>query len=639
MLTMILSCNHLSKSFVTDILFNDINFIINEKEKVALVGINGAGKSTLFKIITKEISPDAGEIIISNQATLGYLAQNSVLDTNKTIYEEILSAKADIIEMETALLTMESEMSKHAQDENAFNQLSEKYMKLRHTFESMDGYSYKSRVKGILKGLGFIDSEFDKLASVLSGGQKTRLALAKILVSQPDILLLDEPTNHLDIAATEWLESYLLSYDGTLLIVSHDRYFLDKIVTKVVELENGKSNAFLGNYSFYSKHKAMNREIEERQYENQQREIKRQEEVIQQLKSFNREKSIKRAQSREKALDKIDRLEKPISLNDSMRFKLKPKVESGFDVLSIKNLSKSFTEKSLFEDINFEVFKGEKIALIGSNGSGKTTIFKILNNQIPATNGNIKLGANVHIGYYDQEHDLLNLQSNLMDEISDAYPNMTTGEIRNVLAAFLFTKDDVFKKISSLSGGEKGRLTLAKLMLSQANFLLLDEPTNHLDVISREILENNLKDYSGTLLFISHDRYFINQVATRVLELTPKGVVSYDGNYDYYIEKRDVLKTSSVFIEDQTTSINKPNKELWLQKKEEETQRRKKEKLIEKTESQIQEIEAKIQDIDLLLCKDDIYTDHEKVQALTNDKISFEEELIDLYEQWESLHE
>jgi len=635
---MILTCNHLTKSFITDDLFKDISFIINEKEKVAVVGINGAGKTTLFKIITKALVPDSGEIVISNNASLGYLAQNSQLDSNKSIYEEILSAKYEIIEMEASLLEMEKEMAQHANDEVAFNQFSQKYMKLRHQFEVLDGYSYKSRVKGILKGLGFAEDEFDKLASVLSGGQKTRLALAKILVSQPDILLLDEPTNHLDIAATEWLENYLLSYEGTLLIISHDRYFLDKIVTKVIELENGKCHTYMGNYTFYAKQKTINREIEEKHYENQQKEIKRQEEVIQQLRSFNREKSIKRAQSREKALNKIERLEKPVALNDSMRFKLKPKFESGNDVLYVKDLAKSFDGNPLFDSVNFSVYKGEKIALIGSNGSGKTTIFKILTNQLTLTEGHIKLGANVHIGYYDQEHDLLNSENNLMDEISDAYPNMSNGEIRNVLAAFLFTKDDVFKTISTLSGGEKGRITLAKLMLSQSNFLLLDEPTNHLDMVSREILENNLRDYSGTVLFISHDRYFINQVATRIIELTPKGVISYSGNYDYFIEKRNEIANETIQSETSNQSSMKSNKELWLQKKEEETRRKRKEKLIEKIEMEIQDIETKIEQIDLLLCQDEIYTDHEKVQALTTEKSSFEELLIDLYEQWESLH-
>ncbi|PKM93658.1 MAG: ABC transporter [Firmicutes bacterium HGW-Firmicutes-1] len=636
---MILSGNNLAKAFITDVLFKDVSFQINEKEKVAVVGINGAGKSTLFKIITKELLPDTGNVVISNQTTVGYLSQNSTLDSDKSIYEEILSAKANILEMEDELLNVEKEIATHAKNEEIFEQLSTKYMNLRHEFEMLDGYSYKSRVKGILKGLGFCEEEFDKMASVLSGGQKTRLALAKILVSQPELLLLDEPTNHLDINATEWLENYLTTYNGTLLIISHDRYFLDKIVSKVIELEAGKCKTYMGNYSFYAKHKAINEEIEEKHYETQQKDIKKQEEVIKQLRSFNREKSIKRARSREKALDKVERLDKPQALNDTMKFTLKPKHESGNDVLSVQDLKMSFSSQQIFENVSFDLLKGEKIALIGKNGSGKTTIFKILTDHIQPTNGRVKLGANVHVGYYDQEHSLLNPQNNLIDEISDTYPTMNVGDIRNVLAAFLFTKDDVFKQITSLSGGEKGRLTLAKLMLSQSNLLLLDEPTNHLDVVSREVLESTLNKYTGTLFFISHDRYFINQVATRILDLSFEGIKSYSGNYDYYIEKRSEEINSSELHEEPDNSKTKTNKALWLQNKELETQKRKKEKLIEKTELEIHEVEDKMKEIDLLLCQDEIYTDHLKVQELSDQKTNLEDELSDLYQLWDTLHE
>lgn len=636
---MILSSNNLTKSFITDVLFREINFQINEKEKVAIVGINGAGKSTLFKIITGELLPDSGEIIRSSQTSLGYLSQNSTLESDLTIYEEILSSKAYLVQMEEDLSLMEHEMALHAQNEDAFELLSNKYANLRHEFEVLEGYSYKSRVKGVLKGLGFNESEFDKMASILSGGQKTRLALAKILVTAPDILLLDEPTNHLDIHATEWLEGYLLSYTGTLLIISHDRYFLDKIVNKVIELESAKCKTYIGNYTFYYQHKAMDQEIDEKHYENQQKTIKQQEEVIKQLKSFNREKSVKRARSREKMLDKVERLDKPTHLNDTMHFKLKPRFESGNDVLLVKDLKKAFTMDPLFKDVNFEIFKGERVALIGNNGTGKSTIFKIITEHIAPTEGKVKLGYNVHVGYYDQEHSLLNPLNNLIDEISDEYPEMNIGDIRNVLAAFLFTRDDVFKLTSSLSGGEKGRLTLAKLMLSQSNFLLLDEPTNHLDVVSREVLETTLNNYTGTLFFISHDRYFINQIATRVLDLTPTGVENFAGNYDYYIEKRtEKLQLLSTLSSSENLS-SKPNKEQWLQKKEDDAQKRRKEKQIEKTEGEIHEIEARIVDIDLLLCQEEIYTDHVRVTDLSNEKTDLEERLTLLYEQWDVLLE
>lgn len=635
---MILSSNNLTKSFITDVLFKEINFQINEKEKVAIVGINGAGKSTLFKIITGELSPDSGEIIRANQTTLGYLSQNSTLDSELTIYEEILSAKAYILQMEEELSAMEHQIALHASNEEAFASLSIKYTDLRHEFEMLDGYSYKSRVKGVLKGLGFSENEYDKKANVLSGGQKTRLALAKILVSAPDILLLDEPTNHLDIHATEWLESYLLSYNGTLLIISHDRYFLDKIVSKIIELEHGKCKTYMGNYSFYAQHKFLDQQIDEKHYENQQREIKQQEEVIKQLKSFNREKSVKRARSREKALDKVERLDKPLNLNDKMHFQLNPRTESGNDVLSVKDLKKAFTSTPLFEGVNFDIYKGEKVALIGNNGTGKSTIFKIITEHLTPTEGKIKVGFNVHVGYYDQEHSLLNPENNLIGEISDDYPEMNIGDIRKVLAAFLFTGDDAFKQTVSLSGGEKGRLTLAKLMLSQSNFLLLDEPTNHLDVVSREVLEKTLTNYTGTLFFISHDRYFINQVATRVLDLTPTGVESYSGNYNYYIEKRtERWANTTATTVSMDTNVSKPNKDQWLQKKEEDAQKRKKEKLTEKTELEIHEIEAKLVEIDHLLCNEEVYTDHVRVQALTEEKESLEDKLCELYELWDEL--
>jgi len=526
---------------------------------------------------------------------------------------------------------METEMGFFTSNTEDFKDFSEKYAVFRTEFELKGGYSYRSHIKGILKGLGFSEEDFDKSVSILSGGQKTRLALAKILASQPDLLLLDEPTNHLDISAVEWLEAFLLQYKGALIIVSHDRFFLDKTTTKTIELEGIKCTSYNGNYSFFAHHKDINREIEEKHYINQQKEIKKQEEVIKQLRSFNREKSVKRAMSREKALSKIEQLEKPLYLKDKMSFSLSPRIESGNDVLYARDIKKQFDDKLLFSELNFEIFKGDKVALIGQNGCGKSTLLKIITENIEKTMGTIKLGTNVQIGYYDQEHSLLNSKNNLIEEISDAYPNMTEGEIRNVLAAFLFTKDDVFKKIYSLSGGEKGRLTLVKLMLSNANFLILDEPTNHLDLISKEILENNLKGYTGTLLFVSHDRYFINQVASKIFDLTQNKIEVYHGNYDYYLEKKKEISQAS--LSNQETELSQ-NKAQWLQRKEEQAIQRKKEKLLEKTEQTIHDIEEKIVKIDLLMCESEIYTNHIKVQELAQEKHDFELELNELYEQW-----
>lgn len=631
---MILSCNNISKAFITDQILNNVSFQVLEKEKVALVGINGAGKSTLFKIMIGELHQDSGEVILSNSANLAYLAQNAFLDSEKTIYEEILSSKESIIQMEQGLRDLEKQIAQNANNSEILTDLSEKYTALSHEFELLDGYSYRSRVKGVIRGLGFLESEFDRAVSVLSGGQKTRLALAKLLVTQPELLLLDEPTNHLDMQAIEWLEQYLNAYNGALIIISHDRYFLDHVVSKVIELENGKAKVYHGNYSFFSVHKAIDQEIEEKHYIGQQREIKRQEEIIKELKSFNREKSVKRARSREKNLDKVERIDKPMHLNDTMHFHLKPRISSGNDVLKVRELGKSFGEKTIFQNVDFDVFKGERVALIGGNGTGKTTIFKIITGGISQTKGTIKHGTNVHIGYYDQEQSLLNHSNTLIDEISDTYPDLNTGEIRNLLANFLFTRDDVFKLISTLSGGEKGRLTLAKLMMSNANFLLLDEPTNHLDVISKEVLEKTLSHYTGTLFIISHDRYFINQVATKVLELTPSGIEEYLGNYDYFVEKRQEKAATT----DMKNEGQKNNKDLWLQKKEEETKRRKLEKQIEKTEKDIHLAESRINEIDDLLCQEDIYTNHVMASELSDEKATLEHELIDLYGEWELLH-
>ena len=541
---MVLACNNISKSFGIDEIIKNASFHIEEREKAAIVGINGAGKTTLLRIIMGEYQADSGEVIIAKDRTIGYLAQHQKLSGDNTIYDELLSVKKDIIELEQKIRRLELEM--HSKEGVELEAVMEAYSKSTHQFELQNGYAYKSEVVGVLKGLGFDESDFEKKMNTLSGGQKTRVALGRLLLSKPDIIMLDEPTNHLDMNSIAWLENYLVNYDGSVIIVAHDRYFLDKVVTKVIEVERGIVSVFSGNYSDYAAKKKQLMDAKLKEYYNQQRDIKHQEEVIAKLKSFNREKSIKRAESREKLLDKIEVIDKPITEQETMHFKLEPAKESGNDVLSVEGLSKAFGGNRLFDNVSFEIKKGEKVALIGNNGTGKTTILKIINHIIDADAGKVKLGANVEIGYYDQEHNVLHMDKTAFDEIGDAYPDMTNTQIRNMLACFLFTGDDVFKKISDLSGGERGRVSLAKLMLSNANFLILDEPTNHLDIMSKEILESALNRYTGTVLYVSHDRYFINKTASRIMELSANTVTNYIGNYDYYLEKRDILAPKEV---------------------------------------------------------------------------------------------
>ena len=537
---MVLACQNISKAFGTEEILKNASFHIEEHEKAAIVGINGAGKSTLLKIIVQELLPDEGMVIVAKDKTLGYLAQDQDVDGEQTVYEEVLSAKQPVIELEAAIKKMEAGMEQVAAEE--LEAYMERYENLVHQFELAEGYSYQSEVSGVLYGLGFSEPDFQKKLKELSGGQRTRVALGRLLAAKPDIILLDEPTNHLDMDSIQWLETYLMNYSGSVLIVSHDRYFLDRTVTKIIEVYKHQVKSFSGNYSEYSKKKAMEREAQLRAYYNQQREIKHQEEVIAKLKSFNREKSIKRAESREKLLDKIDRLEKPSQENAELQIRLEPAVVSGNDVLKVEGLAKSFDGEQLFRQVDFSIYRGERVALIGNNGTGKTTILKIINQMLEADAGEITFGTNVNIGYYDQEHQVLHMEKTLFEEISDEYPYLNNTQIRNVLAAFLFTGEDVFKKISDLSGGERGRVSLAKLMLSEANFLILDEPTNHLDIVSKEILENALVHYEGTVLVVSHDRYFINQTATRILDLYENQIYNYIGNYDYYLEKKETQR-------------------------------------------------------------------------------------------------
>ena len=636
---MILACQNIEKSFDGVTILQDASFHIEEREKAALVGINGAGKSTLFRIIVGELSPDNGQVILAKGKTLGYLAQHQEMENELTIYDCLLQVKQHILDMEIRMREMEAEM-KHTTGE-ALTKLMDSYSRLTHEFEMENGYAYKSELTGVLKGLGFQEEDFQKQVSMLSGGQKTRVALGRLLLSKPDIILLDEPTNHLDMDSIAWLETYLLNYPGAVFIVSHDRYFLDKVATKIVEIDNGKVSAFTGNYSAYSEKKALLRKAAYQAYLNQQQEIKHQEEVIAKLKSFNREKSIRRAESREKMLDKMEVLEKPVEIDSSMKITLKPRITSGNDVLTVEGLGKSFPPLTLFEDLNFSVKRGERVAIIGNNGTGKTTILKILNEIVPPDTGCFHLGSKVHIGYYDQEHHVLHNEKTIFEEISDDFPKLTNTEIRNLLAAFLFTGDDVFKPIQALSGVEKGRVSLAKLMLSEANFLILDEPTNHLDITSKEILEEALSNYEGTVLYVSHDRYFINKTATRILDLTNQKLVNYIGNYDYYLEKKEELTQiyapdiQEEAVETKTSAV----KLDWKQQKEEQARLRKKENDLKKTEAMIEELETRDSEIDEEMAKPEVATNVAECVRLSKEKAEIAQKLEELYEKWEELAE
>ena len=631
---MILSCNNISKSFGTDVIIKSCSFNIEDHEKAAIVGINGAGKSTLLKIITGIEPADTGLVTLAKDKTLGYLSQQQNLNSDNTIYDELLSVKQYILDMEAQLRSIENQMK--SADDTALETLMKKYSDLNHEFELNNGYAYKSEITGVLKGLGFAEEDFTLNVNTLSGGQKTRVALGRLLLSKPDIILLDEPTNHLDMESISWLENYLLNYSGAVLIVAHDRYFLDKIVSKIIELDNGNATVFSGNYTDYASKKAILRNMQLKEYLNQQREIKHQEEVITKLKQFNREKSIKRAESREKMLNKMEFVDKPEILNDKMDIKLEPNVISGNDVLTVDNLTKGFDGTVLFDNICFQIKRGERVALIGSNGTGKTTILKLINGIIPADSGSIYLGAKVNIGYYDQEHHVLDPDKTIFDEIRDAYPDLNNTQIRNTLAAFLFTNEDVFKYIKDLSGGERGRVSLAKLMLSNANFLILDEPTNHLDITSKEILENALS-YTGTVLFVSHDRYFINSTATRIIELANKTVVNYIGNYDYYLEKKDILGAKPITNNTSKSSSSAISKLNWQEEKVKQAQQKKIKNEIKRTEERMALIEAEIEELDNMYADPAISSDTAKLMEIHTRKEALSKELDELYDKWGEL--
>ena len=650
---MILACHNLKKAFGERVIVREGSFHIEEREKAALVGINGAGKSTILKMIMNEEPSDGGEIILAKGKTIGYLAQHQNMLPDGTIYDELRSAKADIFEMEQKIRSIELELKSLSGDELE-NRL-DTYNRLQSEFEARNGYACESEITGVLKGLGFSEDEFSKKTDTLSGGQKTRVALGKLLLTNPDILLLDEPTNHLDLNSIAWLETYLINYPGAVFIVSHDRYFLNRVVTKVIEIENGEIRMYMGNYKAYSEKKQQLRDARLKEYYNQQREIKHQQAVIDKLKSFNREKSIRRAESREKMLEKIKPVEKPVEVNSEMHFSLEPSCVSGNDVLTVEHLSKQFDGQVLFRDVSFEVKRGEHIAIIGDNGTGKTTLLKILNQVQTADTGSFTLGAKVRIGYYDQEHHVLHDKKTIFDEISDDYPMLNNTQIRNTLAAFQFTGDEVFKEIHSLSGGEKGRVSLAKLMLSEANFLILDEPTNHLDIASKEILEEALNNYSGTVLYVSHDRYFINSTASRILELVNQTFVNYIGNYDYYLEKKDELTrayasgtssgSSSAANSSGSGSISEnraadPGSKLsWQEQKEQQARERKRKNDLKKTEEEISRLEERNSEIDHEMTLEEVYSNSVKCQQLAEEHSANESRLEELYELWEELAE
>ncbi len=635
---MILSCQNISKAFNEETILKGVSFHIEDYEKAAIVGINGAGKTTLLRIIVGELAPDEGLITLSRGKTFGYLSQNQNVNSDNTLYDEMRGAKADVIALEEKI--RETELSMKQASGHKLEELMEAYSRLTHAFELAGGYAYKSEITGVLKGLGFAETDFSKQISTLSGGEKTRTALGKLLLLKPDLIILDEPTNHLDLNSIAWLETYLLNYKGAVLIVSHDRYFLDKIAGKIIEIDQTRATSYTGNYSDYAVKREQLRSAALNAYFKQQQEIRHQEAVIEKLRSFNREKSIKRAESREKLLQKMDVLEKPTEAATDIHMTLTPRVVSGNDVIHIEGLSKSFGSRQLFSDIDMDIKRGEHVAVIGDNGAGKTTILKIINGLLDADAGTITLGTNVHIGYYDQEHHVLHMDKTLFDEISDEYPYLNQTEIRNTLAAFLFTGDDVYKRIGDLSGGERGRLSLARLMLSEANFLILDEPTNHLDITSKEILEDALNSYEGTVLYVSHDRYFINRTASRILDLKEKTLTGYLGNYDYYLEKKEAsskaLPSWSVSSSGKDAAPSE-NKLDWQAKKEQQAKARKKENDLRKCEEAISALEKRIAGVESDMLLPENATNAAKLQELAGNLEEMNGELLGLYEKWEEL--
>ena len=651
---MLLSVNNISKTFETGPILSGVSFNIERRQKTALIGSNGSGKTTLLKIITGALDADTGLVTFERDAEVGYLSQEGTFSGGGTVYEEMLACRSDLVRMEEELRSLEKQM----ESSDDISLVCERYEKLNTEFELKGGYTYRSEIVGVLKGLGFSEEDFNRQASTLSGGQKTRAALGAILVRKPDLIILDEPTNHLDMNSVIWLEGYLAAYDGAVLIVSHDRYFLDRIAEYVFEIENTKLEVYKGNYSDYAYKKKQLFDAKMKAYLNQQQEIKHQEEVIEKLKSFNREKSIKRAESREKALNKIQVLDRPEEINDEMTLHLRPSKISGEDVLKAEHLSKSFDGRVLFSDASFEIKRGEHICIIGDNGTGKTTLLKILNGITEPDSGSFTLGTNVETAYYDQEHHVLDPDKTIYNEISDAHPDMTITQIRTVLASFLFTDDNVYKQIALLSGGEKGRVSLAKLMLSSANLLFLDEPTNHLDITSKEILENALSEYEGTVICVSHDRYFVNRISTRILELNDGHFDNYIGNYDYYLEKRDDVRKANEGLKlsasSSTPSSGTVNASTgsgasgntgsaasgatdWKTQKALQAEERKRANDLKKVEDRITDIENELSEIESRMAEPDVATSPFKLNELVKMQDELNTELEELMEKWEAL--
>ncbi len=634
----VLSCNNLNKSFGIDSILENVNFTVNEYDKIGIIGVNGTGKTTLFKIISGIYGYDSGDIYTSKDCEIGYLEQNTNFHSENTILEEVLEVFKDVIEMEKYLRDLEHKISEESSNTNSttLEKLMNEYSNKLEAFSDMNGYGYKSEAKGVLKGLGFSDEDMDKPISILSGGEKTRVLLGKLLLKKPTLLLLDEPTNHLDSEAIEWLEVFLKQYKGTVILISHDRYFLDQVVNRIFEIHNKKLKTYNGNYSDFIEASAIEKELELKKFEDQQKDIKKQEESIERLKAFGREKHLKRARSKEKALAKVDVLDKPEAYRKKAKIEFNPSVTSGNDVLQLRDISMGYGERILFKDLNLDIYRGEKVALIGANGIGKSTLFKIIMNEVTPLSGDIKFGTNVNVSYFHQEQKTLNLDNTIIDEIWEDNKQLTQTSLRTMLGAFLFEGEEVFKKISTLSGGERARVAILKLILSNANLLLLDEPTNHLDIDSKEVLEEALSSYTGTIFTISHDRYFLNTVVDKVLVLDENGITEYLGNYDYYIEKKKQVQEMNTVevVEEKTKTQLKEEKRKEREQREAEKKNRVKRQNIEK---EIEETEAKIEEMDVLLCQEEVYSNPEKSKDVSLQKASLEEKLSALYEEWESL--
>ena len=635
----VLSCKDISKSYGIREVLKNVTFSINEGDKVGIIGGNGEGKSTLFKIITKELSQDSGEIFIDKNKTIGYLTQHVDLDLDNTIYEEMNLVFKDILDIESRLHNLEVKMTEPYDESNAayHEKIIKDYTTLQDLFSLKGGYTYKGEISRVLKGLGFLEEDFNKVINTLSGGQKTRVSLCKLLLKNPDIILLDEPTNHLDLEAIEWLEEYLKTYKGTVLVISHDRFFLDAVTNNTFEVINGHVDCYNVSYTKFIDLRKKNYEAKLKAYNLQQAEIKRQEAIIEKFRSFNREKSIRAAESREKALEKMEIIDAPDKEKEASKIKFEASIKSGHDVLHIENLSKSYGENTLFSNLNLDLKRGEKVALIGENGRGKTTLFKIILNQIESNSGKVLLGTNVNVGYYDQEQSNLNLDKTIIDEVWDEFPTLTTSKLRGYLASFLFTGDDVFKVINTLSGGEKCRINLLKLMLSKSNLLLLDEPTNHLDIMSREALEDAILTYDGTLIVISHDRYFLNKVINRILELNEDGIKEYLGNYNYYQEKKINPNRFDVLEELANGKTKTQIKEEKKKKREQEKEEKAKKLKLKDIENTISNSEEKLLELQEKLCLEEVYSNPQESEKVSKEIKLLEEKIAALYEEWESL--